>query len=109
MVHVPPLLLSPCGRLRLAPLCPVPNIPLPVVDGKLRELEGLSIWSDHIDKLSKETTDKKGTTDTAAAELVVCPLVAAMLAVEATEATTIEKEKNRSTRHSMHVFASAFS
>ena len=36
-----------------------------VRDGKLRDLEVLSIWSNHIDKISEETTDKEQTADAA--------------------------------------------
>ena len=67
-----------------------------VRDDKLRDLEVLTIGSDPIDKTS-EAANKEKAAD-AAAELAVCPLVAAMLAVETTtaaelEATEAEKEK----------------
>jgi hypothetical protein len=61
--------------------------------GKLRDLEVLTIGSDPIDKISEETADKEKAAD--AAEKAVCPLVAAMLAVEAavtSEAVKVEKE-----------------
>ena len=48
-----------------------------VQGGKLRDLEVLSIRSDHIDKTSEETIAEKAAAD--ATEKVVCPLVAAMV------------------------------
>jgi hypothetical protein len=50
---------------------------------KLRDLEVLSIWSNHIDKTS-EAADSEQTRD--AAEKTMCPLVAAMLVVKTAEA-----------------------
>ena len=58
----------------------------------MRDLEVLTVWSDHIDKTSKEAADKKQT----ATGSMQCTLVAAMLAAEAakaTEAAKAEKEK----------------
>ena len=44
----------------------------------------MTTWSEHIDNASEETTDKEKTIDaTCTAKMVVCPLVAAMLAAEA--------------------------
>ena len=60
-----------------------------VQGGKLRDLEVLTIWSDHIDKTSKEAADKKQTTTGS----MQCTLVAAMLAAEAAKAAKAEKEK----------------
>ena len=56
---------------------------------KLRVLEVLSLWSDHIEKTSKEAVDKKQTT----ARSMQCTLVAAMLAAEAAKAAEAEREK----------------
>ena len=61
-------------------------------DGKLRDFEVLSVWSNHIDKTSEaaeKATEK-------VAEKAVCPMVAAMLAVgtaEASDAVEAKKEK----------------
>ena len=49
----------------------------------MRDLEVLSIWSNHIDKTS-EAADSEQTRD--AAEKIMCPLVAAMLVVKTAEA-----------------------
>ena len=64
------------------------------VDEKLSDLEVFSIGSDPVDKIS-EAAGKEEAADTAAV-MAVCPLVAAMLAVEtaeASEAVKAEKEK----------------
>ena len=61
-------------------------------DGKLRDFEVLSVWSNHIDKTSEKTADKEQT----AAGSVKCALVGAMLAAEAVkaaEAAEVGKEK----------------
>ena len=61
-------------------------------DGKLRDLEVLSIWSNHINKTSEETADKEQT----AAGSVQCALLGAVLAAEAAkaaEAAEVDKEK----------------
>ena len=66
-------------------------VPAAVIDGKLRDLEVLSIGSDPVDKIS-EAAGKEKAADTAA-EMAVCPLVAAMLAVETAKAADADKEK----------------
>ena len=58
-------------------------------DGKLEDLEVLSIGSDPIDKTSEEAADKEKIAD-AAGGARQCPLVAAVVAAEAAKA---EKEK----------------
>jgi chemotaxis protein histidine kinase CheA len=76
-------------------------------DGKLRDLEVLSIWSDHIDKTSEETIAEEAAADATEREKQQqmekqqqrCPLVAAMLsaeevkAAEAEEAAAVAKQK----------------
>ena len=60
--------------------------------GKLRDLEVLTIWSNHTDKIS-EAADSEQTAD-AGGGAKQCPLVAAMVAAEATKAAEVKgKEK----------------
>jgi hypothetical protein len=62
--------------------------------GKLRDLEALTIGSDPINNTSDAANKEKAVDTTAEfAMTLMCPLVAAMLAVETTKAAEAEKEK----------------
>ena len=71
---------------------------------KLRGLEVLTIGSDPIDKIS-ETAEKEKAAD--AAEKTMCPLVAAMLAVETTKATMIVEAADAAEEKAAAVAAAA--